>query len=147
MSSSSLIGPADGLPRAAARHDRHRQHDRLSATASISPSPATGIGIVWWRSAVRLGEILSTEPPPRSAMSFRPKLRDLLPTRQEWKESAMPITRARCVGFIIGIIPDRRILFPLPVLPLEKNGLRHPEEFRQGRGRPASPGREPAAPA
>jgi len=51
-----------------------------------------------------------------------PKLRDLLPTRQEWKESAMPITRGTLLGFIIGIIRDRRILFPASCPTRWKNG-------------------------
>src|SRR5206468_165196 len=52
-----------------------------------------------------LGEILSTPSHNVVGEVIQPKLRDLLPNRQEWRESAFPIARGTVLGFIIGIIP------------------------------------------
>jgi len=52
-----------------------------------------------------LGEILSTPSADAVKDIISPRLRDLLPTRKEWSESALPITRGTLLGFIIGIIP------------------------------------------
>ena len=52
-----------------------------------------------------LGEILSTPSAGAVKDIISPRLRDLLPTRTEWNEAAMPITRGTLLGFIIGIIP------------------------------------------
>jgi putative tricarboxylic transport membrane protein len=64
---------------------------------------------------------------------LRVKLRELLPTRHEWKRSTRPILRGSCLGFLIGLIPG-----PSPVIAsfvsyfTEKKLSQHPEEFGQG---------------
>jgi putative tricarboxylic transport membrane protein len=61
------------------------------------------------------------------------RLRELLPTRQEWKKSGGPIVRGSFLGFIIGLIPG-----PSPVIATfvsyltEKKLSNHPEEFGNG---------------
>jgi putative tricarboxylic transport membrane protein len=80
-----------------------------------------------------LGEILST--PSKSAIGdiISPKLRDLLPTRREWKEAAMPIARGTLLGFIIGIIPgSAHVISSFLSYALEKRVAKHPEEFGKG---------------
>ena len=80
-----------------------------------------------------LGEILST--PSASAVDeiISPRLRDLLPTAHEWKQSAMPITRGTLLGFIIGIIPgSAHIISSFLSYALEKRVSKHPEEFGKG---------------
>ena len=52
-----------------------------------------------------LGEILSTPSAGAVKDIISPRLRDLLPTRKEWREAAFPISRGTVLGFIIGIIP------------------------------------------
>jgi putative tricarboxylic transport membrane protein len=80
-----------------------------------------------------LGEILST--PSISAVRdiVAPRLRELLPTRREWKEAAMPIGRGTLLGFVIGIIPgSAHIISSFLSYALEKRVSRHPEEFGKG---------------
>ncbi len=80
-----------------------------------------------------LGEILSTPSATAVQAIMTPKLRELLPTRTEWKQSAMPITRATILGFIIGIIPgSAHIISSFLSYALEKRVSRHPEEFGKG---------------
>src|SRR5262249_19349477 len=50
-----------------------------------------------------LGEILSTPSATVVGKVIAPKLRQLLPNRQEWRQSAMPIARGSVLGFLIGL--------------------------------------------
>src|ERR1700741_5104847 len=52
-----------------------------------------------------LGEILATPSKAVPTKVHSPKLRELLPNRDEWRRSAMPIARGSVMGFIIGIVP------------------------------------------
>src|SRR4029077_10465373 len=52
-----------------------------------------------------LGEILSTPSNQVVGEIIQPKLRELWPSRKEWREAAFPIARGTVLGFIIGIIP------------------------------------------
>ena len=62
-----------------------------------------------------------------------PKLRELLPTRKEWRESAMPIARGSVLGFVIGIMPgSAHIISSFLSYALEQRLSKHPEEFGQG---------------
>ena len=80
-----------------------------------------------------LGEILSTPSASAVGNIISPKLRDLLPTRLEWKQAAMPITRGTLLGFIIGIIPgSAHIISSFLSYALEKRVSKHPEEFGKG---------------
>ena len=80
-----------------------------------------------------LGEILSTPSGDAVKNIISPRLRDLLPTRQEWRESAMPIARGTLLGFFIGIIPgSAHIISSFLSYALEKRVSRHPEEFGNG---------------
>jgi putative tricarboxylic transport membrane protein len=80
-----------------------------------------------------LGEILSTASKNVQGKVIAPKLRELLPTRQEWRDSAMPIIRGSGLGFIIGIIPgSAHIISSFLSYALEKKISKHPEEFGNG---------------
>ncbi len=62
-----------------------------------------------------------------------PKLRELLPTREEWQQSAMPIARGSVLGFFIGIIPgSAHIISSFMSYALERRISKHPEEFGKG---------------
>jgi putative tricarboxylic transport membrane protein len=64
---------------------------------------------------------------------FQTKLRDLLPSRQDWKDSSGPITRGSLLGFFLGIIPGGGGMIPSFVsYAMEKKLARHPETFGKG---------------
>jgi putative tricarboxylic transport membrane protein len=95
---------------------------------------ADGIGVV----PVAVGlfgisEILLTagdETPPRVQ---NPKLRELIPTMQELKESIAPCLRGGVLGFLIGIIPgSAHIISSFVSYGIEKRISKHPEEFGKG---------------
>ena len=52
-----------------------------------------------------LGEILATPSRQVTTDVARPKLREMLPNKDEWRQAAGPIARGSVLGFIIGIIP------------------------------------------
>ena len=73
------------------------------------------------------------EPQREQRRSPRPRLRELLPTREEWRQSAMPIARGSVLGFLIGIIPgSAHIISSFLSYALEKRISKHPEEFGKG---------------
>ncbi len=80
-----------------------------------------------------LGEILATPSHKVIGEVISPKLRELLPTRKEWHDSAWPIARGSVLGFIIGIIPgSAHIISSFLSYALERRISRHPEEFGKG---------------
>src|SRR5437588_10147682 len=80
-----------------------------------------------------LGEILATPSHKVVGEVITPKLRELLPNRQEWRDSAMPIARGTVLGFVIGIIPgSAHIVSSFLSYALEKKVSKHPEEFGKG---------------
>src|SRR5574341_1366178 len=52
-----------------------------------------------------LSEILLTAGQEKPPQVIKPRLRELLPSRQEWRDSTWPIARGTVLGFLIGIIP------------------------------------------
>jgi putative tricarboxylic transport membrane protein len=93
-----------------------------------------GIGIV--PVAVGLfgiGEILSTPASTVTEKVVPPRLRELLPTRTEWRQSAMPIVRGSVLGFLVGIVPgSAHIIASFLSYAVEKRVSRTPEEFGKG---------------
>ncbi len=80
-----------------------------------------------------IAEILATagqETPPEV---LKPRLRELLPSRDEWRASMGPIGRGSIVGFLIGLIPgSAHIISTFVSYTLEKKISKHPERFGQG---------------
>jgi putative tricarboxylic transport membrane protein len=80
-----------------------------------------------------LSEILLTagqETPPEV---IKPKLRDLLPSREEWHDSGWPIARGTVLGFLIGIIPgSAHIIASFVSYAVERRVSKHPERFGHG---------------
>ena len=80
-----------------------------------------------------IAEVLTTagqEVPPKV---LKPKLRELLPSREEWRDSVMPIGRGTVLGFLIGIIPgSAHIISSFVSYAVERRLSRHPEEFGRG---------------
>jgi putative tricarboxylic transport membrane protein len=80
-----------------------------------------------------LGEILATPSKNVTGEVIRPKLRELFPSRLEWRQAAMPIARGSVLGFIIGIIPgSAHIISSFLSYAVEKRISKHPEEFGKG---------------
>ncbi|HEY1364465.1 MAG TPA: tripartite tricarboxylate transporter permease [Xanthobacteraceae bacterium] len=98
------------------------------------PELGDGIGIVPVAVGLfGLGEILSTPSTNVAASVIAPRLRELLPDRREWSESAMPIARGTLLGFLIGIIPgSAHIISSFLSYALERRVSRHPEQFGNG---------------
>jgi putative tricarboxylic transport membrane protein len=65
---------------------------------------------------------------------IKPKLSELLPTREDWKRSLGPILRGSGIGFVIGILPGAaHIISTFVSYALEKRLSGKPEEFGTGR--------------
>ncbi|MFL4999256.1 MAG: tripartite tricarboxylate transporter permease [Xanthobacteraceae bacterium] len=80
-----------------------------------------------------LGEILATPSAKIVGEVISPRLRELLPNREEWRQSVLPIARGSVLGFIIGIIPgSAHIISSFLSYALEKRVAKHPEEFGNG---------------
>jgi putative tricarboxylic transport membrane protein len=61
------------------------------------------------------------------------KIKGLLPTLQDWKDSIMPITRGSVVGFLLGILPGGgAIISSFFSYAIEKRISKHPEKFGKG---------------
>ncbi len=64
---------------------------------------------------------------------FQTKIRGLLPTLQDWKNSTGPITRGSLLGFFLGILPGGGALISSFVsYAIEKRVSKNPERFGQG---------------
>jgi putative tricarboxylic transport membrane protein len=63
----------------------------------------------------------------------QPKLRDLIPSGEEFRLSMGPIARGSLLGFLIGIIPgSAHIISSFVSYGIERRISRHPERFGQG---------------
>jgi putative tricarboxylic transport membrane protein len=95
---------------------------------------ADGIGVV----PVAVGlfgvaEILLTAGQKQPPDVIRPRLRDLLPSRQEWRAAHLPIWRGTGLGFLIGIIPgSAHVISTFVSYAIERRVSKRPEEFGRG---------------
>lgn len=93
-----------------------------------------GIGIV----PVAVGlfgisEILLSARRTDKADIRAPRLRELLPNREEWRASVAPIGRGTVLGFLIGIIPGPgHIISSFVSYSVERRLSKHPERFGEG---------------
>jgi putative tricarboxylic transport membrane protein len=93
-----------------------------------------GIGVV----PVAVGlfgvsEILLTAGQPTAPEVIKPRLRELLPSREEWRASLWPIGRGTVMGFLIGIIPgSAHIISSFVSYAVERRLSKHPERFGHG---------------
>jgi putative tricarboxylic transport membrane protein len=80
-----------------------------------------------------LAEILLTAGQATRPEVLKPKLRQLLPSRREWRESMWPIGRGTVLGFLIGIVPgSAHVISSFVSYALERKLARRPEEFGKG---------------
>src|SRR5882757_222366 len=98
------------------------------------PELGDGIGIVPVAVGLfGLGEILSTPSNTVVDKVVSPRLRELLPNRTEWRQSAMPIARGSVLGFLVGVLPgSAHIISSFLSYALEKRISKNPEEFGNG---------------
>src|SRR5258708_7878646 len=76
------------------------------------PDLGDGIGIVPVAVGLfGLGEILSTPSHSITTKVTAPRMRELLPTRKEWRDSAMPIAPRTALGLVVGILAG-----PAPII-------------------------------
>ncbi|HSA90995.1 MAG TPA: tripartite tricarboxylate transporter permease [Burkholderiales bacterium] len=80
-----------------------------------------------------LAEILSAPSRRVSGQVMRPRLRELWPSREEWRGAAPAIARGSVLGFLVGIIPgSAHIISSFMSYALERRVSRRPEEFGRG---------------
>jgi putative tricarboxylic transport membrane protein len=80
-----------------------------------------------------ISEILLAAGGPAEQKVQQPKLRDLIPSREEFRLSAGPIARGSVLGFLIGIIPgSAHIISSFVSYGIERRLSRHPERFGKG---------------
>jgi putative tricarboxylic transport membrane protein len=80
-----------------------------------------------------LSEILLTAGQAEPPAVMRPRIRDLAPSREEWRDSAGPVARGTILGFLIGILPgSAHIIASFVSYAMERRLSRHPDRFGQG---------------
>jgi putative tricarboxylic transport membrane protein len=80
-----------------------------------------------------IAEVLTNLEEEECRDIFKSKIRGLLPTLKDWKESIGPISRGSVLGFFLGILPGGgAILASFTSYATEKRLSRHPETFGQG---------------
>src|SRR5258706_15545579 len=64
---------------------------------------------------------------------FQNRVRGLLPTKQDWRDSTAPIARGTLLGFLIGAIPGLNVVIAtFASYAIEKKLSKHPEKFGKG---------------
>jgi len=99
------------------------------------PDLAQGLGIV----PVVMGlfgiseVMLNVEESLGKRKILKTKIRDLLPSRQEFKDSTGPILRGSVLGFLLGVLPGGgAMIASFMSYAMEKRLSKHPEEFGTG---------------
>ncbi|MGQ0522567.1 MAG: tripartite tricarboxylate transporter permease [Betaproteobacteria bacterium] len=80
-----------------------------------------------------ISEILLTAGQAAAPKVQRPRLRDLVPSREDFRLSAGPIARGSILGFLIGIIPgSAHIISSFVSYGIERRLARDPDRFGKG---------------
>ena len=80
-----------------------------------------------------LSEILTTAGKATPPQVYKPRLRDLSPSKEEWRASVGPIGRGTVLGFAVGALPGpAHIISSFASYALERRLTRHPERFGEG---------------
>lgn len=80
-----------------------------------------------------LAEIMATAGDPTRPETIKPRLSDLIPSREELRLSLPPIGRGTILGFLIGIIPgSAHVISTFISYALERRLSKHPERFGNG---------------
>lgn len=79
-----------------------------------------------------LSEILLTATAPSGRVT-KPRLSDLIPSKEEFKASTAPILRGSVLGFLVGIIPgSAHVISTFLSYGLERRLSKHPQRFGKG---------------
>jgi putative tricarboxylic transport membrane protein len=77
--------------------------------------------------------LLNLERGDERTEMFAPPARGLLPTREDWRASALPILRGSGLGFFLGVLPGAgAIIASFVSYAVEKRVSKHPERFGTG---------------
>ncbi|MBI4241320.1 MAG: tripartite tricarboxylate transporter permease [Candidatus Rokubacteria bacterium] len=80
-----------------------------------------------------IAEVLASVEATVTQEVIRTKLRDLLPSRQDWRDSIGAIMRGSVLGFVVGILPGpATVLASFTSYTVEKRVSKHPERFGRG---------------
>jgi putative tricarboxylic transport membrane protein len=80
-----------------------------------------------------VAEVFKNLASPEEVSVLNTKIKNLLPTKQDWKDSSGSITRGSIIGFLIGIIPGGSApLASFASYAMEKRFSKHPERFGRG---------------
>ncbi len=80
-----------------------------------------------------LSEVLLNLEKSLSQEIYKTKLKGLLPTLKDWKDSIFPIIRGSILGFFLSVIPGISVVIPtFAAYVLEKKISKHPENFGEG---------------
>ncbi len=75
--------------------------------------------------------IMSENPAPIS--SYIPNISNLLPNKQDWEDSTLPILRGSIIGFFVGVMPGAgATIGSMLTYATEKKISKHPEKFGTG---------------
>jgi putative tricarboxylic transport membrane protein len=93
-----------------------------------------GIGIVVVSMGIfGIAEVLTNVESTAKRELIQAKLRHLLPTREDWRQSTGPMLRGSVLGFVLGILPGGgAIISSFASYGLEKRLSKHPERFGTG---------------
>jgi putative tricarboxylic transport membrane protein len=80
-----------------------------------------------------IAEILVNLEQRLSRAIFAERIKGLLPSRQDWSESAAPLARGSLLGFVLGILPGGgAVISSFLAYALEKRLSKTPEKFGKG---------------
>ncbi len=80
-----------------------------------------------------VGEILTNLVDPPRMERVETRLRSLLPTRQDWRDSRGPLARGSILGFLVGVLPGGgAVVASFLTYALERRLSKHPEAFGKG---------------
>ena len=80
-----------------------------------------------------ISEILQNVGATMDREILKSKITYLMPTRKDWQDSAMPITRGSLLGFFLGVLPGLGpVIATFLSYGLEKRLSKHPEKFGTG---------------
>ncbi len=80
-----------------------------------------------------ISEVLINMEKKEQREIYETEIKGLLPTREDWKQSAKPIARGTLLGFFLGIVPGGgALLASFASYAIEKKFSKHPETFGTG---------------
>jgi putative tricarboxylic transport membrane protein len=80
-----------------------------------------------------ISEILMNLGKEEKLEIFKTRIKGLLPNRDDWRKSAIPILRGSILGFFIGILPgSSATLATFTSYGIEKKFSKHPDDFGKG---------------